>query len=140
MWGFKGAFAPLPAVAAVKLTARRGAGLYNLTNGDDNLTANKKLGKNARIELRVTEQLKQYLVLKAAESNKTLNDYIGNILENFDYAEKLTTIEAIQKQKIKLLSNIANNINQLARHCNTLKEAPQKDILMQIFDAIRKIR
>ncbi len=140
MWGFKGAFAPLPAVAAVKLTARRGAGLYNLTNGDDNLTANKKLGKNARIELRVTEQLKQYLVLKAAESNKTLNDYIGNILLNFDYAEKLTTIEAIQKQKIKLLSNIANNINQLTKHCNSVQEAPKKEILAAIFDEMKKVR
>lgn len=104
------------------------------------MTAQRKLYKNARIELRTTEQLKDYLVLKAAEQNKTLNDYIGGILQNFEYAEKLAAIEAAQKQKIKLLSNIANNINQLARHCNTLKEAPQKDILMQIFDAIRKIR
>ena len=104
------------------------------------MTAQRKLYKNARIELRTTEQLKDYLVLKAAEQNKTLNDYIGGILQNFEYAEKLAAIEAAQKQKIKLLTNIANNINQLARHCNTLKEAPQKDILMQIFDAIRKIR
>lgn len=104
------------------------------------MTANKKLGKNARIELRVTEQLKQYLVLKAAESNKTLNDYIGNILLNFDYAEKLTTIEAIQKQKIKLLSNIANNINQLTKHCNSVQEAPKKEILAAIFDEMKKVR
>ena len=102
--------------------------------------APRKLGKNARIELRVTDQQKNYLVLKAAEQNKTLNDYVGNILQNYEYADKLTYIENIHKQKIKLLSNIANNLNQLARHCNTLKEAPQKDILMQIFDAIKKIR
>lgn len=92
------------------------------------------------MQLRMTEQLKDYLVLKAAEQNKTLNDYIGGILQNFDYAEKLAAIEAIQKQKIKLLSNIANNINQLARHCNTVREAPQKDILLSIFDEIKKIR
>ncbi len=104
------------------------------------MTANKKLGKTARIELRTTEQLKNYLVLKAAENNKTLNEYIGNILQNFDYAEKLNSIENMQKQKIKLLSNIANNINQLARHCNTEKEAPQKDILIQIFNELKKIR
>lgn len=88
----------------------------------------------------MTEQLKDYLVSKAAEQNKTLNDYIGDILLNFEYAEKLSAIELIQKQKIKLLSNIANNINQLARQCNTAKEAPQKDILMQIFEALKKIR
>ena len=104
------------------------------------MTANRKLGKNARIELRVTDQLKNYLVLKAAENNKTLNDYVSNILRNFEYADKLTSIEIAQKQKIKLLSNIANNINQLAKHCNTLKEAPQKELLLQIFDALKKIR
>lgn len=104
------------------------------------MTSTKKLNKNARVQLRMTDQLKNYLVLKASENNKTLNDYIGNILQNFEYAEKLAAIEAAQKQKIKLLANIANNINQLSRHCNTAKEAPQKDILMQIFDAIRKIR
>ena len=104
------------------------------------MTANRKLGKNARIELRVTDQLKNYLVLKAAENNKTLNDYVSNILRNFEYADKLTSIEIAQKQKIKLLSNIANNINQLAKHCNTLKEAPQKELLLQIFDTLKKIR
>lgn len=104
------------------------------------MTANRKLGKNSRIELRVTDQLKNYLVLKASENNKTLNDYIGNILQNFDFADRLMAIESTQKQKIKLLSNIANNLNQLARHCNTAKEAPQKDILIQIFEEIKKIR
>ena len=110
------------------------------SNGDDNLTSSKKLNKNARVELRMTSQLKNYLVLKAAENNKTLNDYIGDILLNFEYAEKLNEIEANQKQKIKLLSNIANNINQLARHCNTVSEAPQKDILLAMFDEIKKVR
>lgn len=104
------------------------------------MTVNRKLGKTARIELRVTPQIKNYVVLKATENNKTLNDYINNILQNFEYADKLSAIETAQKQKIKLLSNIANNINQLARRCNTEKEAPQKEILLQIFDAIRKIR
>lgn len=84
-------------------------------------------------------QLKNYLVLKATENNKTLNDYIGDILQNFEYAEKLNEIEATQKQKIKLLSNIANNINQLARHCNTIKEAPQRDILNAIFNELKRM-
>lgn len=104
------------------------------------MTVNRKLGKTARIELRVTPQIKNYVVLKATENNKTLNDYINNILQNFEYADQLSAIETAQKQKIKLLSNIANNLNQLARHCNTEKEAPQKDILMQIFNEIKKIR
>lgn len=102
--------------------------------------ASRKLGKNARIELRVTDQQKNYLVLKAAEQNKTLNDYVGNILQNYEYADKLTYIENMQKHKIKLLSNIANNINQLAKHCNSVQEAPQKDILLSIFGELKKIR
>lgn len=36
-----------------------------------------------------------------------------------------------------MLSNIANNINQLARHCNTIKEAPQRDILNAIFNELK---
>ena len=56
------------------------------------MTTTKKLGKNARVELRMPLQLKNYLVLKATENNKTLNDYIGDILQNFGYAEKLTEI------------------------------------------------
>ena len=84
-------------------------------------------------------QLKNYLVLKATENNKTLNDYIGDILQNFEYAEQLMQIDSIQKQKIKLLLNIANNINQLARHCNTIKEAPQRDILNAIFNELKRM-
>ena len=103
------------------------------------MTTTKKLGKNARVELRMPLQLKNYLVLKATENNKTLNDYIGDILQNFGYAEQLNDIEATQKQKIKLLSNIANNINQLARHCNTIKEAPQRDILNAIFNELKRM-
>ena len=104
------------------------------------MTSPKKLNKNARVQLRMTEQLKHYLITKAAEQNKTLNDYIGGILQNFEFADRLSTIENIQKQKIKLLSNIANNINQLAHHCNSENEAPQKEILILIFEEIKKIR
>lgn len=100
----------------------------------------QKTGKNCDLHLRVDAQLKIFITDKAKETHKTINDYCIDILRNFDYADRLTTIEAAQKHKIKLLSNIANNLNQLARHCNSTNEAPQKDILMQIFDALKKIR
>ena len=103
------------------------------------MAAGKKLNRNARIELRTTERLKNYLVQKAAENNKTVNDYCTDVLKNFEYAEQLMQIESIQKQKIKLLLNIANNINQLARHCNTIKEAPQRDILNAIFNELKRM-
>lgn len=140
MWGSRGR-KPLCQLCLTATCRQHGELAYICySKGDDNLTAPRKLGKNARIELRVTDQQKNYLVLKAAEQNKTLNDYVGNILQNYEYADKLTYIENIQKQKIKLLSNIANNLNQLARHCNSTNEAPQKDILLAMFDEIKKVR
>lgn len=99
-----------------------------------------KTKKKCDLHLRVNEQTKILIVNKANEADKTINNYCIDILKNYEYADKLTAIEIAQKQKIKLLSNIANNINQLARQCNTAKEAPQKDILMQIFEALKKIR
>ena len=59
------------------------------------MTAIRKLGKNARIELRVTDQLKNYLVLKAAENNKTLNDYVSNILLHFEYVVHFDSVSLI---------------------------------------------
>ena len=112
----------------------------HISKRGDILVPRQKTGKNADLHLRVDAQLKLYVSNKAREAHKSINDYCIDILRNYEYADRLLTIESTQKQKIKLLTNIANNINQLARHCNTLKEAPQKDILMQIFDAIKKIR
>lgn len=105
-----------------------------------NMVQTSKTGKNVDLHLRVDAQLKIFVTNKAAESHKTINDYCIDILRNYEYANRLIQIENTQKQKIKLLSNIANNINQLARHCNTEKETPQKEILMQIFEALKKIR
>ncbi len=100
----------------------------------------QKTGKNCDLHLRVDRQLKIYIADKAKEAHKTINDYCIDILKNYEYANRLVQIENTQKQKIKLLSNIANNINQLARHCNTVSEAPQKDILLSIFGELKKIR
>lgn len=99
-----------------------------------------KTGKNVDLHLRVDVQLKIFITNKAAESHKTINDYCIDILRNYEYANRLVQIENTQKQKIKLLSNIANNLNQLAKHCNSVHEAPQKEILLSIFDEVKKIR
>lgn len=99
-----------------------------------------KTGKNVDLHLRVDAQLKIFITNKAAESHKTINDYCIDILRNYEYANRLVQIENTQKQKIKLLSNIANNLNQLAKHCNSVHEAPQKEILLSMFDEVKKIR
>jgi hypothetical protein len=130
----------LPAALVPKWYQRGELASQHISKRGDILVPRQKTGKNADLHLRVDTQLKLYVSNKAREAHKSINDYCIDILRNYEYADRLLTIESTQKQKIKLLTNIANNINQLARHCNTLKEAPQKDILMQIFDVIRKIR
>ena len=100
----------------------------------------QKTGKKCDLHLRVDSQLKIFIAEKSKEAHKTINDYCIDILRNYEYANRLIQIENIQKQKIKLLSNIANNINQLARHCNTVHEVPKKEILMAMFDEMKKVR
>lgn len=99
-----------------------------------------KTDKNCDLHLRVDSQLKNYIATKAAENNKTINDYCIDILKNYKYATQLMQIEAIQKKKVRLLSNLANNLNQLAKLCNSEKEAPQKVILAAMWNDLKRIR
>lgn len=99
-----------------------------------------KTGKNCDLHLRVNTQLKIYIANKAAENNKTINDYCTDILKNYKYANHLMNIEATQKKKVRLLSNLANNLNQLAKLCNSEKEAPQKEMLLAMWNDLKAIR
>lgn len=99
-----------------------------------------KTGKNCDLHLRVNTQLKFYIANKAAENNKTINDYCTDILKNYKYANQLMNIEAIQKKKVRLLSNLANNLNQLAKLCNSEKAAPQKEMLLAMWNDLKAIR
>ncbi len=99
-----------------------------------------KTGKNCDLHLRVNTQLKIYIANKASENNKTINDYCTDILKNYKYANQLMNIEAIQKKKVRLLSNLANNLNQLAKLCNSEKEAPQKEMLLAMWNDLKAIR
>lgn len=99
-----------------------------------------KTGKNCDLHLRVNTQLKIYIANKASENNKTINDYCTDILKNYKYSNQLMNIEAIQKKKVRLLSNLANNLNQLAKLCNSEKEAPQKEMLLAMWNDLKAIR
>lgn len=99
-----------------------------------------KTGKNCDLHLRVNTQLKIYIANKATENNKTINDYCTDILKNYKYANQLMNIEATQKKKVRLLSNLANNLNQLAKLCNSEKEAPQKEMLLAMWNDLKAIR
>lgn len=100
----------------------------------------QKTGKDCDLHLRISNQLKIYITNKAAENNKTINDYCTDILKNFEYATQLMQIEAIQKKKVRLLSNLASNLNQLSKLCNSEKEAPQKEILIAMWNDLKAIR
>lgn len=130
----------MPAALVPKWYKRGELASQHISKRGDILVPRQKTGKNADLHLRVDAQLKLYVSNKAREAHKSINDYCIDILRNYEYADRLLTIESAQKQKIKLLSNIANNLNQLAKHCNSVHEAPQKEILLSIFDEIKKIR
>ena len=130
----------MPAALVPKWYQRGELASQHISKRGDILVPRQKTGKNADLHLRIDAQLKLYVSNKAREAHKSINDYCIDILRNYEYADRLLTIESAQKQKIKLLSNIANNLNQLAKHCNSVHEAPQKEILLSIFDEIKKIR
>ena len=115
------------------------ANQYNNKRGCK-MASKLKTGKNCDLHLRVNTQLKIYIANKAAENNKTINDYCTDILKNYKYANQLMNIEAIQKKKVRLLSNLANNLNQLAKLCNSEKEAPQKEMLLAMWNDLKAIR
>ena len=95
-----------------------------------------KLGKTARLVLRLKREQKILIVNKAKAANKTINDFCTDILLNFKYVDQLQKIENMQRKKLFLLQNLANNINQIAVHCNTFETAPQKEILQQLLKEV----
>lgn len=95
-----------------------------------------KLGKTARLVLRLKPEQKILIVNKAKAANKTINDFCTDILLNFKYVDQLQKIENMQRKKLFLLQNLANNINQIAVQCNTFETAPQKEILQQLLKEV----
>lgn len=86
--------------------------------------------------LRLKPEQKILIVNKAKAANKTINDFCTDILLNFKYVDQLQKIENMQRKKLFLLQNLANNINQIAVHCNTFETAPQKEILQQLLKEV----
>ncbi len=97
-----------------------------------------KLGKTARLVLRLMPEQKLLIVAKAQAANKTINEFCTDIIMNFKYVDQLQRIEEKQKKRLALLQNIANNINQLAAHCNTVDAAPQKTLLIELLKQVSK--
>ena len=97
-----------------------------------------KLGKTARLVLRLLPEQKIFIVDKARNANKTINEFCTDILLNFKYVDQLQRIENMQRKKLALLQNLANNINQIAAHCNTFETVLQKRILIELLKQVSK--
>lgn len=97
-----------------------------------------KLGKTARLVLRLLPEQKILIVNKAKSANKTINDFCTDIILNFEYVDQLQRIENMQRKKLALLQNLANNINQIAAYCNKFETAPQMQILQKLLQEVSK--
>ena len=124
---------PFPAILATKRNQNRTLATKNSNRKEWYLVPKYKLGKTARLVLRLKPDQKILIVNKARNANKTINDFCTDIILNFEYVDQLQRIENMQRKKLALLQNLANNINQIAVYCNTHETFPQKHILQQIL-------
>ena len=83
--------------------------------------------KNKIISCRVSESEYNYI----KNHNIKIYDMIFYFLND--------TTKEMKKEKNKLLYNIANNLNQLAKHCNTTKQAPTLKEIKEIKELIKSV-
>ena len=82
----------------------------------------KKTNRTARLNLRVTPELKERLEDGAIAEGITLNEFCLRILQNRETVNALAVKSKAEKESAKLFTKIGVNINQLARHCNSTGE------------------
>ena len=83
-----------------------------------------------QINFRVKEQQYEKLKKEAEKSNfKTVTSFCKNICINKKV--KIFKDYSIYKNLIKEINKIGNNINQIARYCNTAKEV-DKNVLEEL--------
>lgn len=92
------------------------------------------------IYLRVDPKLKDFLVASARVNCKTLNTFCVDILSDRRKIKTLIAIEKSNHEIAKLFVAIGNNINQLARHCNSTGEAATPEQLLQILDEAKAMQ
>ena len=89
--------------------------------------------KKTNLHLRVDLKLKEFLVTQAEKNNKTINSFCIDILKNSNLI-KATILKAhSEKASLRLLASMSHNINQLARFCNTTKNAATEEQLETIL-------
>lgn len=100
----------------------------------------KKTNRTARLNLRVSPELKVQLEEKAIAEGVTLNEFCLRILENKETANALVAKAKAYKESANLFSKIGININQLARHCNSTGEAATPEQLLQILGEAKQMK
>ena len=100
----------------------------------------KKTNRTARLNLRVSPELKVQLEEKAIAEGVTLNEFCLRILQNKDTVNALTAKTKAYKESANLFSKMGININQLARHRNSTGEAATPQQLLQILDEAKAMQ
>jgi len=86
------------------------------------------------LHLRVNPKLKEFLVQQAELNDQTLNTFCICILKNTNLVKATILKSKAEKASLKLFSSMSNNINQLARRCNTEDNSATEEQLRMILE------
>lgn len=100
----------------------------------------KKTNRTARLNLRITPELKMRLEEAAIDEGVTLNEFCLRILSNEECTKALNAKAKAYKESAKLFAKMGININQLARYCNSTGEAATPEQLLQILDEAKEMQ
>lgn len=100
----------------------------------------KKTNRTARLNLRITPELKMRLEEAAIDEGVTLNEFCLRILSNEECTKALNAKAKAYKESANLFGRMGVNINQLARYCNTTGEAATPEQLLQILNEAKTMQ
>jgi len=95
-------------------------------------------GQNARLELRIPEDLKAKWMEFCEKKGVYMSDYIVSVIEKtVSKNDKKTMLNFIEKQG-SIFAKIENNINQIARKVNAEKSM-NEDLMKAYIDLLRTV-
>ena len=88
--------------------------------------------KPARITLRLDQEIKDKWVNLCKEKNNPVNNFITNTVEGkLTYCERREIMKAIEEGSGDIY-RVGNNINQIAKYCNTTHNFPEE--LLKVYN------
>ena len=97
---------------------------------------NSTLGK-VRLEVRLSPKLRQKIIDAAAQENMSISEYCTMILSNSETSTTLLKIHQSNKRIEELYYKVGNNVNQLARLCNSMKTSASPKQIYHIITALK---